>query len=154
MRRSARNGEMSETSTMRPASAIERGDLGRAADVLDPVGRGEAEVAVEPVAEVVAVEQVGVPPDGVQLALDDVGDGRLARAGEPGEPHHRGALPLERGMCLAVDLDRLPVHVVRPPQGEVQQPGADRVVGQPVDDDEAAHVPVLRVGVEGDGRSR
>ena len=54
------------------------GDLGDAADVLDAVGIGEAEVLVEAVAYVVAVEQVRVPTELVQLALDDVGDGRLA----------------------------------------------------------------------------
>ena len=37
------------------------GDLADAADVLDPVGLGEAEVLVEPVADIVAVEQEGVP---------------------------------------------------------------------------------------------
>ena len=80
MRRSARNGEMNETSTIRPASTISLRHLGDAADVLDAVGVGEAEVAVEPVAHVVAVEQVGVAAERVQLLLDQVGDGRLARA--------------------------------------------------------------------------
>ena len=36
------------------------GHFGDAPDVLDPVGIGEAEVAVEAVADVVAVEQIGV----------------------------------------------------------------------------------------------
>ena len=53
-------------------------------------------------------------------------------------------------MRLLVDLDRLPVDVLRAAQREVQQPRADRVVGQPVDQDEAAGVAVLRVGIERD----
>jgi hypothetical protein len=36
--------------------------LGDAADVLHAVGVGEAEIAVEPVADIVAVEDVGVAP--------------------------------------------------------------------------------------------
>ena len=69
---------MNDTSTTSPASTMSAGDLGDAADVLDPVGVGEAEVAVEAVADVVAVEQVGAHAERVQLRLDDVGDRRLA----------------------------------------------------------------------------
>ena len=75
-------------------------DLADAADVLDAVGVGEAEVAVEAVAHVVAVEHVGVVARAVQLALDEVGDGRLARAGQAGEPQDRRLLALERGARL------------------------------------------------------
>ena len=56
------------------------------ADILGPVGVGEAEVAVEAEADIVAVEQEGVPPGGVKLLLDEIGDGRLAGAGKAGEP--------------------------------------------------------------------
>jgi hypothetical protein len=49
-----------------------------------------------------------------------------------------------------VDFQRLPVDVLRAAQREVQHAGADGLVAQPVDDDEAAHVAVLRVGVERD----
>ena len=55
-------------------------DFADPADVLDAVGLGEAEVAVEPVADIVAVEQEGVPPARDELLLDQIGDGRLARA--------------------------------------------------------------------------
>ena len=51
-------------------------------------------------------------------------------------------------MRALVDLDRLPVDVVGASQREVEQPGADGVVGQPVDDDESAHVAVLDVRIE------
>ena len=56
--------------------------LGDAPDVLDAVGFGEAEVLVQPVAHVVAVEQIGVPAERVQPLLDQVGDRRLAGAGQ------------------------------------------------------------------------
>ena len=58
--RSERNGEMNAVSTISPASSHEPRDLSHAADVLDAVRVGEAEVLVQPVADVVAVEQEGV----------------------------------------------------------------------------------------------
>ncbi len=60
MSRSARNGEMNAAMTIRPASTNSFAHLADAADVLDAVRVGEAEVLVEAVADVVAVEQVGV----------------------------------------------------------------------------------------------
>ena len=48
-----------------------------------------------------------------------------------------------------VHLDGLPVHVVGPAEREVDEPDTDGVVRHPVDDDEATHVTVLRVRVEG-----
>ncbi|MNY47017.1 hypothetical protein D3C86_1822510 [compost metagenome] len=79
-------------------------------------------------AHVVAVEQIGVPAQGMQLALDQVGDGRFARAGQTGKPQHPRRLALERGVGLAVDVDGLPVHVLRTAQGEVQHAGTDRAI--------------------------
>ena len=55
---------------------------------------------------------------------------------------------LERGVCAAVDVDGLPVHVLRAAQGKVQHAGAHGVVGEAVDHDEAAQVAVLRIGFE------
>ena len=71
---------MKEQSTTTPGVDEQLGHLAHAADVLHPVGVGEAEVAVQAVADVVAVEQEGAHALLVQLALDQVGDGRLARA--------------------------------------------------------------------------
>ena len=101
-RRSARNGEMNDTSTMRPASTISAGDLGDAADVLDAVGVGEAEVAVEAVADVVAVEQVGVHAERVQLATRR--GWRSSTCPAPDRPVNHttpGRWPLERGAGVA-----------------------------------------------------
>ena len=127
-----------------PGVDHEPGHLGDPADVLDPVGVGEAEVVVEAVAHVVAVEQVGVAPELVELLLDEVGDGRLAGAREAGEPDDGRLLAVDDRAGRLVDLDRLPVHVVGPAQREVQQAGGDGGVGEPVDEDEAAHVAVRR----------
>ena len=49
------------------------------ADVLHPVRLGEAEVLVEPVADIVPVKDVGVTAGRLKLQLDPVGQGRLAR---------------------------------------------------------------------------
>ena len=66
-------------------------DFGDAANVLDPVGVGEAQVLVEPVPDVVAVEQdrCAGPARG-SLLLDQVRNRRLAGAGQAGEPQHAG----------------------------------------------------------------
>ena len=61
-------------------------DLADAADILGSVLGREAEILVEAMAHVVAIEQVGVDPHLVQLVLHRVGDGALARAAQTGEP--------------------------------------------------------------------
>ena len=101
-------------------------------------------------AHVVAVEQEGVRPDGVQPLLDQVGDRRLPRAGETGEPDHARVVAHQLAARLGGDVDRLPVHVGGAAQREVQQAGADGGVGDAVDEDEAAHVAVVDVGIERD----
>src|SRR5207248_10522704 len=78
------------------------------------------------------------------------GDGGLAGARESREPQHAGSLSLLPRACLLVDVHRLPVHVLRAAQSEVDQPGADGVVGEAVDEDEAAESAILAVGLERD----
>src|SRR5204863_515073 len=134
----------------RAIPATRASSCGDAADVLDAVLRGEAQVLVEAVADVVAVEQVGVPAGGGEALLDPIGDGGLAGARESREPQHAGSLSLLPRACLLVDVHRLPVHVLRAAQREVDQPGADGVVGEAVDEDEAAERAILAVGLERD----
>ena len=55
-------------------------DFADTADVLHAIGVGEAEVAIQAVADVVAVEHVSVRATRVQLTLEDAGDRALARA--------------------------------------------------------------------------
>ena len=126
------------------------GHFGHAADVLDAVGFGEAQVLVQAVAHVVAVQQVGVASGGVELLLDQVGDRGLAGAGQTGEPEHRRLLAEQRGSGGLVHVEVLQVDVVRAPQREMQHAGADRVVAHAVDDDESAGVAVAHIRIEGD----
>src|SRR3546814_21133536 len=114
-------------------------DLADAADILDPVGLGEAEVAVEPVPDIVAVEQEAVAVHPVELFLDEVGDRRLARARQAGEPEQRGALVLEVRAHAAADIGRLPMDILRPAPAEVPTARRDRRVGDIFGPDEAAH---------------
>ena len=118
------------------------------ADVLDAVGVGEAEIAVEAVAHVVAVEHVGVVAFAMQLGFDELGDGRLARCREAGEPDDAGALMLEARPRLLFDREVLGMDVGRTAQRERDHAGADRLVGVAVDDDEGAGLAVHLVRIE------
>ncbi len=89
-------------------------------------------------------------PEGVQLLLDQVGNGRLAGARQPGQPQHGRPLPLLRRPRALVDVDRLPVDVPGCAQREPEHPGGDGAEREAVDEDEATGVPVLRVGVKRD----
>src|SRR3546814_8760957 len=82
-----------------------------ATNVLDSVGVGKAQILVEPVAHVVAVEQEAVLAERVQPLLDQIGDRRLARTRQTGEPQQMRPLAFLRGVRLAADLDRLPVDI-------------------------------------------
>jgi molybdate transport system permease protein len=57
----------------------------------------------------------------MQLACDEVGDAALAGARQAGEPQHGGLLAQQRGACRLVDVQRLPVDVVRTAQGAFEQ---------------------------------
>ena len=70
-------------------------DLGHAADVLDAIGVGEAKVAIETVAHVIAIEQYRMLAERVQLLVDQVRDRGFARAGEASEPEHRRLLAFD-----------------------------------------------------------
>jgi hypothetical protein len=124
--------------------------LGDPADVLDTVGLGEPEVAVEAAADVVAVEQVGPAAELVQLQLEQVGDRRLAGAREAGEPDRAGLLAERARARRLVDVELLVVDGGGAAQRVAQHPRADRRVRDAVDHDEAAGVAAARVGVEGD----
>jgi len=63
-----------------------------AADVFDAVLRGEAKVAAQAVAHVVAVQHKGMAAALVQLFLDGMCQGGFARAGQAGEPDDGAAM--------------------------------------------------------------
>ena len=76
---------------------------------------------------------------------------------EPDRPvNHstRRLLPGLAGARRLVHVERLPMDVGGAAQREVDEAHADRVVGEAVDDDEAAEVAVLGIGCEGDRRGR
>ena len=87
----------------------------------------------------------------MQALLDQIGDGRFAGSGEAGEPQDGRFLAGLGGTRCLVHIQRLPVDVGSAAQREIDESHADRVVGKPVDDDEAAEVAVLFVGREGNG---
>jgi len=72
---------MNEAMTISPASTMSAPPR-RPADVLHPVGVGEAEIAIEARPEHVAVEDVGMVPEPPELALQGGGDRRLPGAGK------------------------------------------------------------------------
>ena len=86
------------------------GHLGDAADVLRAVGGREAQVGVEPEADVVAVEAVGGEGDGEQVLLEGGGDGGFARGGEAREPDCEAGLVPEVG-ALRVGEGGVPGYV-------------------------------------------
>ena len=128
MRRSARNGEMNDTMHDESRVHHETRHFGDAPDVLHAIGIGEAEVLVEAVAHVVAIEHVGMPSEREQAPLDEIRDRRLAGAREAREPQDACALALELRTRALVDVERLPVNVVRPAQCEMDEAGAQGVV--------------------------
>ena len=88
-------------------------DLADAADVLGAVLGREAEILVEPVADVVAVEDVGADAalDGALLELDR--DRRLAGAREPREPDGAALVAVQLLAVLARDRALVPDDVRR-----------------------------------------
>ena len=89
----------------------QRGSVRGTADVLGAVLGAEAEVAVEPVAQVVAVEPQRRPPGSDQQRLDLDGERRLARRGQAGEPDRRALEPERGGAVLRRDGAVVPAGV-------------------------------------------
>ncbi len=86
-------------------------DLGDAADVLEAVLVGEAEIAVQPDAHVVAVEHLDEPARGVEFAFETVGKGafppiRSARTSRSRRPTGRGVPPSPRAEACGRKRDR------------------------------------------------
>ena len=138
MSRSARKGEMKRRGDDQPGIDEQLRHLADAADVLDAVGVGEAEILVEALADVVAIERVGMRAHGGELALDQVGDGGLARAGQAGEPQDGRLVALEQRAAGLGHVHRVAMDVGGADQRELDHARADRLVGEAVDQDEGA----------------
>ena len=100
-----------------------------APDIFDAVSIGEPKIAVEAVAYIVAVEQIGVATKRGELLFENVGDGGFARSRQSCEPEHCGLLPLGCGARLFRHVHRLPVDIGRTAQRKVDQPHANRGIG-------------------------
>src|SRR3546814_9263607 len=83
-----------------PRIGHQLGDFAYATNVLDSVGVGKAQILAEPVAHVVAVEQEAVLAERVQPLLDQIGDRRLARPRQTGEPQQMRTKAFLRGVSL------------------------------------------------------
>ena len=121
------------------------GHLGDAADVLHPVGVGEAEVAVEAVADVVAVEQVGVAAHArcsffsTRLAMVD-----LPAPERPVNHSTQASGPSARRAAGLLTSSACQWMFCARRSAKCEHAGADGVVGDAVDQDEAAGVAVVR----------
>ena len=101
--------------------------------------------------DVVTIQQVRVTAKGHQLPFQNIRDGRFAGPGKPGHPDYATALTFLRGAGRPINIQGLPVHVFGAPQGEFQHPGADCMVRQSVNQNEATHFPVFGIRTEGNG---
>jgi hypothetical protein len=63
------------------------------------------------VADVVAIEHTGVRALGEQALLHEIGDRRLARTGESGQPDDAWMVPVEGGVGAFVDAEAMGVQV-------------------------------------------
>src|SRR5581483_6970552 len=96
------------------------GDEGDPANVRVAVLLGEPEALGEVLADHVAVEHLDPRTPIAQLALDDLRDGRLARAREPGEPEREAFFVSH---CLPLCMSR---SGSEPPRGGCTPPAATR----------------------------
>ena len=86
-------------------------DFRHPADVFHTVGIGETQIAAESVPDVVAIEDVGMLSGREQALFQKVGDGRLARTGNPRKPDGAGLLALNLRARSFVNVQRLPMYV-------------------------------------------
>ena len=152
---------MNDVITISPASFIRLRHFGDAPDVLGAVGLGEAQVAVEAVADVVAVEHEAGAALFDQPLLERVGDRGLARPAQARQPErHR---PLAEQPARGPRTVTCPTWRVRLRSSQsvasTLRTGATRSITIPaptvklvmrVDHDEAAGLPVARVFVAED----
>src|ERR1035438_2958507 len=101
----------SQTATMTTSAGRLCAPRKNAQTWLRPGAFVEAEVAVEAVSQVVAVEQHRHSADIEQPLLDSRGDGRLAGAREPGEPECRAAVAQRLPAPLTAHPRALPADV-------------------------------------------
>src|SRR6185369_364920 len=91
----------------------QRGHFADAANVFGAIGGREAEILVEAVADVVAIEHEAAHAALPQCLFHEVCDRGLARSGKPGQPHGKAAVAVD-GFALVAGNGRLvPNNVLR-----------------------------------------
>src|ERR1051326_1231661 len=135
-----------------PAFHHQLSDFAGPTDVFHAVGFGKAEIAAQPVADIVAVKQHGVMTHGVQALFHQVGDRRLAGAGKAGEPDDGRLLALQGRALALVEQQLLPRHVGAAAQAEGDHASAQRAVAHAVYNNERAGPAIRLVGIEGNRR--
>ena len=89
-------------------------------------------------------------PRAWSFGLDQIGDGRFARARKASEPEDRRLLVLQLRMRLARHRQALAMDIGRAPEPVGDHAGAGGLVGQPVDQDERAGVAIVEIWIVGD----
>ena len=146
--RSDRKGENEGCDHDQAGIGHQAGHLAHTADVFYPVGIGKAQILVQPVAHIVAIQQIGVTVHPCELLFHKIRNGGFARPGQARHPQHHWLLVFHAGMMFAADIGRLPVNILRPAQREMDQPGPHGAVGHLVDQDEPAKVAAPLIGHE------
>ena len=99
---------MNETRTMSPASTNNFATSAMRRMFSHPIRLSEPQVAVQPVANVIAIQRHRVMAQSQQMLFHEVGDGGFARSGKPGEPKHRRLLQVQSGARLLIDVQPVP----------------------------------------------
>src|SRR5208283_1141837 len=110
----------------------ELGDLANAADVFDPIKLRKSQILIEPVPNIIAVEQDGVDAMRVKPGFNEIGDRRFARAGKARKPYHGGFMMLDAGTVLLTDVKTLEMNVGRPAKTKGDHSRRRRGVGYAV----------------------
>ena len=115
----------------------------------------EAKVTVQPVAEIVAIQRIGMAPFSMQGLFDQLGNGGFARARQAGEPQHQWLLMIESSARMLVNQELLGMDIGGAPQGEVHHTSARGAVGKAVNQDERPGRAIFNIGIKRDaGRER
>jgi hypothetical protein len=96
-----------------------------APNVLHAVGLGEAEIAVQPLPQIVPVQHADMPPGRHESVAERAGEGRFSGGGETREPDATGALALEQLSGSRADVGHRPIDIPRMLHAEFDryQPG-------------------------------
>src|SRR5207253_981155 len=105
-------------------------DLADAPDILAALGRREAEIGIEPLADIVAVEDRRLIPEFEELLLEHPREGRLAGSGKAGKPDDAAEVPVAGGARRARDGGGRAGQVAMPGRfGRIVEPRLDDAAG-------------------------